>query len=739
MANFEDNIKSKTLTSGKNDPAATDLDYYSKPENYTGSNLQSLQRFKQDKTKEDNAKKTQEKKKVVKDARYHFFHRYKHLLQDAIFIEDLLEREQEIESEDDEDGDEDAQGEDLREGAKTGTDPLHTITEEGAVVSSENKTRTLEADERKSRGSLRSADMSSPDKSISTIPSGIYEDRTGSPDSGGFVTPGGSRKKMPMISPSGRQSTAIQRAQMDKMSRDIRAKQLRAKFAKAIRGVKAINRLANSARGKQAGGDMSSMRTFMDIANEETSTEENMKNAGLSFDPNYFKAKKEISLSTDTKMILTTPSEDRTPEQVQTAMFGLQSLRSYAEYPLHMQEKLAKVAWYEIVAPKRIIIRQGHFAENFYFILSGNAVVTILLKDPKTGASFVKTATVMKKGMSFGELALLHHSKRTATVTSQDTVQLLSIGREDFFDIFMASEGPDNMPEHIRFVSNLDFMKDWPLQELIDHPEQCLLHFFKRNTTIVANSNQSEWMYIIKSGSCQVLKKLKGVTAKSSYTKPKVDDNLFAFPKMKAIVFAPKVDSGLRKRKQSEEQNDGKPTEGDSAKVGDCDEQTKVRFSKERYSRQPETKKAHFSCKSSFAKRKHYEPPRRCQPKKTEKPVEPSASVKPGPVFVQVSTMKPRDVFGLECIQFDDDIERSHTAVSLISRGAELIMLSKEFFVKHANEAVKKRIRESVRPFPDEEVFQDNLQIKEDWTMYRKVLLTDLTSQIKEHSNRFNS
>lgn len=49
------------------------------------------------------------------------------------------------------------------------------------------------------------------------------------------------------------------------------------------------------------------------------------------------------------------------------------------------------------------------------------------------------------------ELALLHHSKRTATVTSQDTVQLLSIGREDFFDIFMSgSEG--DMPDHIRFV-----------------------------------------------------------------------------------------------------------------------------------------------------------------------------------------------------------------------------------------------------------------------------------------------
>ena len=39
---------------------------------------------------------------------------------------------------------------------------------------------------------------------------------------------------------------------------------------------------------------MSSMRTFMDIADDGPSTDENIKNAGLSFDPSYFKAKKEV-------------------------------------------------------------------------------------------------------------------------------------------------------------------------------------------------------------------------------------------------------------------------------------------------------------------------------------------------------------------------------------------------------------------------------------------------------------
>lgn len=77
--------------------------------------------------------------------------------------------------------------------------------------------------------------------------------------------------------------------------------------------------------------------------------------------------------------------------------------------------------------------------------------------------------------------------------------------------------------------------------------------------------------------------------------------------------------------------------------------------------------------------------------------------------------------------------------MSQVSRGAECIMLSKEFFAKHANEAVKKRIRESVRQYPEEGAFQDNLQIKEDWIVYKKVLLNDVTSQIKECSNRLNS
>lgn len=65
-----------------------------------------------------------------------------------------------------------------------------------------------------------------------------------------------------------------------------------------------------------------------------------------------------------------------------------------------------------------------------------------------------------------------------------------------------------------------------------------------------------------------------------------------------------------------------------------------------------------------------------------------------------------------------------------VSRGAECIMLSKEFFMKHANEKVKKLIRHQVQPYPEDEAFQNNLQIKSDWQLYRHSLITTLTSNL---------
>ncbi|KAJ8297902.1 hypothetical protein KUTeg_024433 [Tegillarca granosa] len=233
-------------------------------------------------------------------------------------------------------------------------------------------------------------------------------------------------------------------------------------------------------------------------------------------------------------------------------------------------------------------------------------------------------------------------------------------------------------------VSQCDFFENWPLEELVEHPEQCLLHFFKRNVVVVKDSTQSEWIYVKTRGSCIVLKQLKGVTARlGRKTKLKSDTKL---PKLQ---MAPaKVDTGLRKRRQVKSAGAEREIEKDLAKQVRV--QTPV---SDRGAREPEDK--HFS-KSQYSK----------------------------------FPTTHKAYFGLETIDFDDGIERPKTVVTLVSQGAECVMMSKAFFAKHANEKVKRWIRHQIRPYPIDETFQENLQIKVDWELYKADLINDLTSRI---------
>lgn len=77
------------------DPPETDLDYYSRPENYTGSNLQSLQKFTYAKQKQDKAQNDLNKKAKKKKSGFDLFARYKHILKGYVSDEEEEEDEEE--------------------------------------------------------------------------------------------------------------------------------------------------------------------------------------------------------------------------------------------------------------------------------------------------------------------------------------------------------------------------------------------------------------------------------------------------------------------------------------------------------------------------------------------------------------------------------------------------------------------------------------------------------------------
>ena len=73
----------------------------------------------------------------------------------------------------------------------------------------------------------------------------------------------------------------------------------------------------------------------------------------------------------------------------------------------------------------------------------------------------------------------MHGAKRSATVTCQDDVELLAVGREDFIDIFMHVE-KDCEPEHIQYLRTIEALQEWPIETLpYDDPKICLFTFFR--------------------------------------------------------------------------------------------------------------------------------------------------------------------------------------------------------------------------------------------------------------------
>lgn len=217
-------------------------------------------------------------------------------------------------------------------------------------------------------------------------------------------------------------------------------------------------------------------------------------------------------VSAETKHVLSSPASTRTEQQIAKVKYWLSNIRSFAEYPRRMQQKLIQVGWYEGHRPKRVLIRQGHRPQAFYFLLSGSAVVTVM--DKKSHIS--RTVHFLKRGDSFGELAILHDTVRQSTIITREFSELLVISKEDFVDIFMASGGIKNItdPDHADFIKSINFLKDWPIELLALNPKRCLFHFFRRGAVLVKDSNRSDWIYIIKSGSCRILKKLKEVQSR---------------------------------------------------------------------------------------------------------------------------------------------------------------------------------------------------------------------------------
>ena len=142
------------------------------------------------------------------------------------------------------------------------------------------------------------------------------------------------------------------------------------------------------------------------------------------------------------------------------------------------------------IEPQQIVFEQGSKGAAFFIIASGQ--VEVIINEKKV--------TVLKFGDSFGELALLHDTFRSATVKTLIKTSLWSLDRNAFRNT-LEELNAQNYEENHRFIHSIPVF-----ESLNDKQKDSLVTAlsvlkFSNGTKIISEGDPGDLLYIIKEGS----------------------------------------------------------------------------------------------------------------------------------------------------------------------------------------------------------------------------------------------
>nr|XP_039263995.1 uncharacterized protein LOC120339850 [Styela clava] len=240
-------------------------------------------------------------------------------------------------------------------------------------------------------------------------------------------------------------------------------------------------------------------RTAKNIAGPETKQE-------VLFDVMDYKTKNQQRLSDTTRKTLSIPSENRTDQDVRMVQTALRNVKAISDHSSSVQENIARSGYFVGFESKRVVVLENRCPLNFYVLLAGSAVV---IKQDENGNT--NPVSFLKRGDIFGEHEILDNSNWGWSVVTVDSCEFLLLDKQEYVRIFLAggSGGILNDPDRGSFLRNLTLFRGWPTQKLDANPNRCLFRYYKRGTLLAKDSAESDWIFVVKSGSCSVLKPLK--------------------------------------------------------------------------------------------------------------------------------------------------------------------------------------------------------------------------------------
>ncbi|XP_070552938.1 cyclic nucleotide-binding domain-containing protein 2-like isoform X2 [Ptychodera flava] len=421
-------------------------------------------------------------------------------------------------------------------------------------------------------------------------------------------------------------------------------------------------------------------------------------NPDLTFDATKYLrfSKREDSIPGKIKEYLRMDIEARSPEIVQNIVRTMQQFEEFAKYPPDIQAQVCKHAWWDKFGRNRVICREGQKPEGLYIVISGK-----LTENTSNGQTFV-----LKKGDKFGESDLMRGSNRRSTVMTKGDVELFCLHGQDYDDIFNTKL--DLTPEAcLEYLREFPVFKAWPgLDLLLDAPSTVWgFQNYRPGQVIVPDSRENEYIYIVKSGKCDVLKKLV----------PRV----CCIDRSKTLYRDYKKAEGAVEIQNKHKDSETKLSEKESA-IFVTSIKSKKKIENFRLAPVPRQSISAMP-EDVLERRKKLKPGMFVKiPRKMLQNYGVNGSLRRGseaniPSCVKLSELLAGDCFGVYTV-LPGAVD---VGVSLVSRGAEAIRISKAFFMKHADEPALTQIKMRYEPYPSQDKVLEELDISNQWEEYK--------------------
>ncbi|XP_062516451.1 uncharacterized protein LOC134191842 [Corticium candelabrum] len=204
--------------------------------------------------------------------------------------------------------------------------------------------------------------------------------------------------------------------------------------------------------------------------------------------------------------LLNKPPLDRNPRELRRLQGLLRTIDGYRCLSSGLQQETSQVVQYERYGPNRIVLKEGHIGNAFYIVYSGSLFVNRYEYDRITGQRHLATATLLQKGNCFGEIALIHDCRRTASVVTREPVELLSIDKRSFSRYPSGFQSDMMLKE--KFAREVQLFSGWKEDELQELLFKSQVIDYQIGKVIDQNGSNSHYLYILMEGRCKVLRKV---------------------------------------------------------------------------------------------------------------------------------------------------------------------------------------------------------------------------------------